>query len=296
MSGSGSLYDAWSRRLAAGQRLAPSDLEALASSADILGLGMLADEVRRRAFGTRVTFARVACCAFDRPIAEAVPIAARELRLTGAPPTLDVARSAVAAARAVAGTRIVSGFSVMDLQAIAGGSLRPALTLLRAEGLDAIAEIPVDQVETPEAVLEDLGAAGYERVRVTVQRPPASGRIAAALRAADLAVRFNIVHTVNPLPMSLAAFRPTTGYEDAKAIAIARLASPPSTHVQVDWQRYGPKLAQVALTFGADDLDNVSPVDDAPEGRRRAPLEEVRRNIEAAGFTPVERDGRHEAP
>ena len=64
----------------------------------------------------------------------------------------------------------------------------------------------------------------------------------------------------------------------------------------MDWQRYGPKLAQVALTFGADDLDNVSPVDDAPEGRRRAPLEEVRRNIEAAGFTPVERDGRNEAP
>jgi 2-iminoacetate synthase ThiH len=62
--------------------------------------------------------------------------------------------------------------------------------------------------------------------------------------------------------------------------------------VQVDWQRYGPKLAQVALTFGADDLDNVSPSDEAPDGRRRAALEEVRRNIEAAGLTPAERDGR----
>jgi 2-iminoacetate synthase ThiH len=62
--------------------------------------------------------------------------------------------------------------------------------------------------------------------------------------------------------------------------------------VQVDWLRYGPKLAQVALTFGADDVDNVSTSDDAPEGRRRAPLDEVRRNIEAAGFTPAKRDGR----
>ena len=48
----------------------------------------------------------------------------------------------------------------------------------------------------------------------------------------------------------------------------------------------------MALTFGADDIDGVSASDEAPEGRRRAPLEEIRRNIEAAGFEPVERDGR----
>jgi len=74
-------------------------------------------------------------------------------------------------------------------------------------------------------------------------------------------------------------------------VAVARLAAPEIPHVQIDWQRYGPKLAQVALTFGADDVDGVSAADDAPEGRRRAPLEEIRRNIQAAGFEPVERDG-----
>ena len=77
-----------------------------------------------------------------------------------------------------------------------------------------------------------------------------------------------------------------------KAVAIARLAAPNIASVQVDWLRYGPKLAQVALTFGADDFDGVTASDDAPDGRRRAPLEEVRRGIEAAGFSPVERDGR----
>ena len=75
-------------------------------------------------------------------------------------------------------------------------------------------------------------------------------------------------------------------------VAIARLAAPDIPDVQIDWQRYGPKLAQVALTFGANDLDGVTSSDDAPEGRRRAPLEEVRRNIEAAGLEPAERDGR----
>jgi aminodeoxyfutalosine synthase len=60
----------------------------------------------------------------------------------------------------------------------------------------------------------------------------------------------------------------------------------------VDWTLYGPKLAQVALTVGADDIDAVSPLDDLSEGRRRAPREEVRRNITAAGLEPVERDAR----
>ena len=65
--------------------------------------------------------------------------------------------------------------------------------------------------------------------------------------------------------------------------------------IQVDWTLYGPKLAQVALTVGADDVDGVSPVDDMSEGRRRAPLEEIRRNIRAAGLEPVERNGRFES-
>ena len=49
---------------------------------------------------------------------------------------------------------------------------------------------------------------------------------------------------------------------------------------------------RVALTVGADDLDLVAADDDTSRGTRRAPLEEIRRNITAAGLTPVERDGR----
>jgi len=36
----------------------------------------------------------------------------------------------------------------------------------------------------------------------------------------------------------------------------------------------------------------VSPDDETSDGRRRAPLEEIRRNIRAAGLDPVERNGR----
>ena len=79
-------------------------------------------------------------------------------------------------------------------------------------------------------------------------------------------------------------------------VALARLAAPNVSSIQVDWRRYGPKLAQVALTFGADDIDGISPSDDAPEGRRRAALPEIQRNVEAAGLLPVERDGSFNLP
>jgi aminodeoxyfutalosine synthase len=287
------LHDTYSSRLASGDRLTRDEIEQLAGTHDILAVGMLADEARRRTHGVRVTFARVAACAYDKPLAEAVPPAAREVRLTGTPPSLDIALTAVHAARAVAGDRRVSGFSMLDLEALAsssGHALRSALHKLRDAGLDAPAEIPVDKLASPEATLEALTAAGFTNVRLTMSKPAAAERLPALLKTAALRAAYSIVDTINPLPMSLAAFRPTTGYEDVKVVALARLAALPDTHIQVDWQRYGPKLAQVALTFGADDVDNVSPSDEAPDGRRRAPLEEVRRNVEAAGFVPAERD------
>ena len=64
------------------------------------------------------------------------------------------------------------------------------------------------------------------------------------------------------------------------------------TIIQVDWALYGPKLAQVALTFGADDLDSVAAAEDESKGQRRTTPEEIRRAIQAASMTPVERNGR----
>ena len=47
--------------------------------------------------------------------------------------------------------------------------------------------------------------------------------------------------------------------------------------------------------MGADDLDGVAATDPHLLGTRRSPLEEIRGNIRAAGFEPVERDGRFAA-
>ncbi len=62
--------------------------------------------------------------------------------------------------------------------------------------------------------------------------------------------------------------------------------------IQVDWPLYGPKLAQVALTVGADDVDGIAAVDPGVLGTRRSPIEEIKGNIRAAALEAVERDGR----
>ncbi|HTM05038.1 MAG TPA: hypothetical protein VL173_16130 [Vicinamibacterales bacterium] len=290
-------FDEYQERIAAGERLDHDVIRSLAAAPDILPLGMLADAQRREAHGTRVTYLRVADCGFDASFADAVPAPAREIRITGVPGSLDVALSAVQAARAVAGNRVVSGYAwktVGQLSEMSGTRRGDVLRKLRGAGLDAVAELPLDVMEHVDDDIEQLQQAGFDRLRLTIDKLPAAERTDLLLRVSALQRRFGCIAAINPLPLSLNAFRPTTGYEDVKMVAVARLAAPDVPHIQVDWRRYGPKLAQVALTFGADDLDGISASDASPEGRRRAPLEEIRRNIQAAGFEPAERDGRFE--
>lgn len=281
-------FDDYTARVNAGEPLTAAQIRELVSAPDVLQLGMLADTVRRRLRGNKTTFVRVQQAGLDVPVV--LQPSAREVRLTGVPASMNAALSAVADARSIAGTRTLSAFSWPDLERIAEGDIPGALDQLRGAGLDAFSELPLDAMADPAVVLDQLAGAGFRVARLTVRSAPASQRLDLLIAAGALCGRFPIVKAINPLPLALQAFRPTTGYDDVKMVAAARLAVPGAS-VQVDWLRYGPKLAQVALGFGADDIDGVSASDEAPEGRRRAPLEEIRRNIEAAGFEAVERDG-----
>jgi aminodeoxyfutalosine synthase len=288
-------FDRYQEQVAAGERLSPEAIRDLAATPDILPLGMLADTVRRRLHGTRATFVRVAPCAFDASFSEHVPAAAREIRITGAPETLTLAVEAIRTARAVAGDRAVSGLAWADVERFAErhhDRITDVLRALRDAGLDAIAELPLDAIAEPAEAVDRLTAAGFQQLRLTIDRIAANERTPLLLRAADLQDQFACIQSIDPLPAAINPLRPTTGYEDMKMVAMARLAAPNIPSVQVNWPRYGAKLSQVALTFGADDVYGVSADDDESQGRRRAPLEEIRRNIEAAGFEPAERDGR----
>lgn len=285
-------FDVYVDRINRGEPLSADEIRELAVTPDILSLGMLADTVRRRLHETRATFLRVADVAFDNQAMLGQSPAAREIRLTGSPSTLAAAVAAVEAARAVAGDRKVAGFSWADIARwSAGASTGQVLARLRQAGLDAIVDLPLDVIDDPRYAVESLKDAGFLQLRLTISKAPADARTPLLIRAAQLQDSSGAIHALNPLPLSLSTFRPTTGYEDVKMVALARLAAPNVPSIQVDWQRYGPKLAQVALTFGADDIDGVSASDEAPEGRRRAPRAEIERNIEAAGLLPVERDG-----
>jgi len=49
----------------------------------------------------------------------------------------------------------------------------------------------------------------------------------------------------------------TTGIDDLKNIAVARLYLDNFKHIKAYWVMIGPKLAQIALSFGADDMDGT---------------------------------------
>jgi aminodeoxyfutalosine synthase len=82
---------------------------------------------------------------------------------------------------------------------------------------------------------------------------------------------------------------------DIKSIAVGRLVLDNFPHIKAYWQMMSPKVAQIALRFGADDIDGTVIEEkiyhDAgattPQGMRR---NELMRLITEAGREPVERD------
>jgi len=86
-----------------------------------------------------------------------------------------------------------------------------------------------------------------------------------------------------------------TGLDDLKTIAVSRLLLDNFDHIKAYWIMLTPRIAQVALRFGADDLDGTVVEEkiyhDAgattPEHMTRGELERL---IRAAGRVPVERD------
>jgi aminodeoxyfutalosine synthase len=272
-----------------------AELTTYAASHDIISLGVAADEARRERHGSRTTFVRVA----DVDAAPGAPIdippAAGEVRIAGVPATRAAAVQRVREVVAAAGGRPVSGFSLADLEALAAADqvpLRSPLEELAQAGLELIAEAPFDRLRDARLAIEEVNIAGLTLARLTIHALPTADVPALYRDIAALQHEVGVIRAFAPLPRTVNPAVPTTGYDDVRRVALARLFVANIPSIQVDWSLYGPKLAQVALTVGADDVDAVSPLDDTGEGRRRAPLEEVRRNIRAASLEPVERDGR----
>ncbi|HEV3216101.1 MAG TPA: hypothetical protein VGZ27_10285 [Vicinamibacterales bacterium] len=274
----------------AGMPLTDEDVETLESGRDIIALGMMADSVRRNVHGATTTFLRV----FDLKLPagpDGVPRAAGEVRIFETPDTLDAAINVVTEARDLAGAVPVSAFCLFELGNLSEG-LPVVLSALKRAGLEMIAQAPLDRLASPEHALEAVGDAGLELARLTIDEAPAGEWSRVCRQVAAHQRRLQSIRAFAPLARHIDRTQPTTGYADVKRVALSRLLIQNVDTIQVDWALYGPKLAQVALTFGADDLDSVSAVDDQSQGHRRSPVEEVRRSIEEASFVPAERDAR----
>jgi hypothetical protein len=266
--------------------------------ADILTLGMAADEARRALGDAVVTYVRVhTATPGDLVRATPVPEAASEVRLYGTPATLDEAVAAVRALKALAGSRRVAAFSLADLAARAAagwGDLRDALRLLAAAGLSDVAELPVDRLDDLTGSVQALVDAGVPPQRITVSQPVGTGKLELIERVEAASAHHACIRRFAPLPRVAPVDKPTTGYDDVRMVALSRLAladtrgSAGPLSIEVGWDLYGPKLAQVALTFGADHLDAVAATSDDTLGPRRRAVEDVERNIRAAGFEPRE--------
>ncbi|HEX7137025.1 MAG TPA: hypothetical protein VF219_04235 [Vicinamibacterales bacterium] len=273
-------------------------ISALAESHDIISIGMEADAVRREKHGNRTTFLRVAVVDAAPGAPLEWPVAAGEVRVAGVPPTTSAAVARVKEVVEHAKGTPVAAFSLADLEQLAIReqiTLRALLEDLSAVGLDLVAEAPFDELQDPRRSIEEVNIAGLALARLTVNKLPSADTLSWMKRIADLQNTVGVIRAFAPLPRLVNPAVPTTGYDDVKRVALARLAVTNIPSIQVDWALYGPKLAQVALTVGADDVDAVSAEDDSSQGRRRAPLEEIIRNIRAAGQEPVERDGRFDA-
>jgi hypothetical protein len=278
-------------RARANEALTAAEIDEL-STVDILSLGMLADEVRRARVGDTVTFVRVVeiqGAIGATGASGAMGASGAEVRVVDLPPTLAGATAAIAQAKSGAAGARVTGFSLADIVERGWGDLVEVLKQLKAAGLSAIVEAPLDCIANAETALQACQDAGLPVQCLSFQKPNGDTRTTMLLQARALAARFPWLTTIAPLSREQSIAVPTTGYDDVRAVALARLALPGVPNVQVDWMQYGPKLAQVALTFGANDLDRVSVVDDESLGRRRTSLEDVTRNIAAAGFQPQER-------
>ena len=274
-----------------------AEITSLADSHDIITIGMQADAVRREKHGNRTTFQRVAVVDAAPGAPVTWPAAAGEIRIAGVPASRVAAVARVREVAAAAKGVPVAGFALSDLEQLAAlekVTLREFLEYLSAAGLDLVSEAPFDKLLDPRRSIEEVNIAGLALSRLTIHKLPSADTASWLKKIVELQYEVAVIRAFAPLPREVNPAVPTTGYDDVKRVALARIIVQNIPSIQVDWSLYGPKLAQVALTVGADDVDAVSADDDDSQGRRRAPLEEIQRNIRAASQEPSERNGRFE--
>jgi len=283
-------------QVAANVALTRVEVDRVVACPDLVTVGVLGAMARKAKHGARVTYGRVTIV--HGGVWPAERGESGEVRLTGVPATPEQAIEWTRTAAACAGGVMLTGFSLTDLAALAGNDhimLAELAKALYANGLHGVAEVPVDRLgEDPAELVRAVIHGGLTAHRATIIEAGFAARLDLIERVVALQKETSALRAFAPLPRVDPVDAPSTGYDDVKTIVAARLMATSMPHIQVDWQIYGPKLAQVAIEYGADDVDAVSPIDVEQMGIRRSPKQDIERQIRSAFAEPTERNGRYE--
>lgn len=99
----------------------------------------------------------------------------------------------------------------------------------------------------------------------------------------------------HPKNTELSKLSKTSGIDDLKNIAVARCFLDNFPHIKAYWVMIGQKLSQIALSFGADDVDGTVKEEiithmAGAETEQTMSRDQLLRLIREAGRTPIERD------
>ncbi|MBW1940797.1 MAG: aminofutalosine synthase MqnE [Deltaproteobacteria bacterium] len=340
-------------KIFSGRRLDFEDGLALYKSPDLIGIGFLADYMRRRRHGdkayyvynqhlnyTNVCINHCLFCAFSRKkgetgsytfsiedvkkrLLERIDEPVRELHVVGGlNPSIpfEFYVDMIKTIREIRPEATVKAFTAVEidfLSKMANLSLTETIAVLKDAGLSMIpgggAEVMSDRVrqelfprKIPSTrwleVMEALHSAGltsnatmlYGHIETLEER------VSHLITLRELQDKTKGFSAYIPLAFhsentKLPDIPATTAFDDLKNIAVARLMLDNFEHIKAYWIMIGEKLAQVGLSFGADDLDGTIIEEKithmagakSAKGLTRSRMEHL---IGSAGFTPVERD------
>ncbi|HBG04150.1 MAG TPA: dehypoxanthine futalosine cyclase [Geobacter sp.] len=207
----------------------------------------------------------------------------------------------------------LSPAEVTHIAEVSGLSLQETLARLKGAGLDSIpgggAEILVDSVRA-EISPKKIGWQGWADVMREAARlgmpTTATMMFGSRERPEDVVEHLMRVRALQEEGGSFTAFIPwtyqpgntelgggsATGVEYLKVLALSRIVLSNIGNIQASWVTQGAKMAQVALSFGANDLGGTMLEENvvaAAGCRFRMSREEMIELIKGAGFTPVRR-------
>jgi len=213
---------------------------------------------------------------------------------------------------------VLSAAEIIYIAKISALSLKETLKRLRAAGLDSIpgagAELLVDKVrdrvsplkDTPDEWLNLMQTAHELDIPSTAtmmygMEETLAQRVEHLMKVRDLQDRTGGFTAFIPW-----SYQPNgdelkgeagTGYGYLRTVAVSRIMLDNVKNIQASWLTMGPKIGQLSLQYGVNDFGSTvleENVVTTETTRQLMTLDEIRRNIQDAGFVPKRRNTRYQ--